>query len=136
MPGVRYGAKDATFAKLHVTAGGPAEEVTNWDQRPLPFANQQEAQDNESRLGRKYSQGKTWGDEVPEGTPEYEALLGGVIAQQKGKAEKAHKHIIRSHPEVIQHPEAFRYLVHAKVVEKKSLTGDLIREQFLVRKTT
>jgi hypothetical protein len=33
--------------------------------------------------------------------PEYEALLGGVNAQQKGKAEKADKRIIRRRQEVI-----------------------------------
>ena len=40
-------------------------------------------------------------EEVPDRTPEYEALPRGGITKQKGRKEEVHKHIIWSRREVV-----------------------------------
>lgn len=79
-------------------------------------------------LCRRVFAGDDVGEEVGERTPECEALLRGVIAQQKHKKERVHKHVIRSRREVIQHARSFQYLIHAMVVENEPLTEDLIKK--------
>ncbi|MCJ1367425.1 hypothetical protein MMC16_006558 [Acarospora aff. strigata] len=79
-------------------------------------------------LCRRIFAGEDVGEEFAERTPEYEALLKGVIAQQRGKREQVHKHVIRSRREVVQHARAFQYLVYVMVVENDPLSEDLIKK--------
>ena len=80
------------------------------------------------KLCRRIFAGDDAGDDVTERTPEYEALLKGVIAQHKGKKEALLKHVIRSRREVVQHARAYQYLIHAMVIENEPLTEDPIKK--------